>query len=369
VIGVVCTSYPRSSDESAGSFVRTRVRALRQAGHGIEVLAAGDDGEITEDGVRVARLPGTGSARLFYQGGAPEALTDPSVRGAAWLEALFFSARLTAEVARRAAGWDAVESHWLLPSTLAVCAAAPGLRHRAHAHGGDVFLLERVSLGASMARFICRAGVDLVFVSQELRQRFAALCGAAPETWGARTCIEPAPVDTTVFRRVDTAERRAARARLGVHGAMVMAAGRLVPIKGFDVLVLALASLPLPVRPHLVIAGTGPECERLQRLARACAVDLHLPGDVSHADLATWMLAADVFVHPCRSLPDGRREGAPLVVREALALGISVIASAQGGIPDLAGQPGLTLVQADRSATLASEIRDALSRLHAKATD
>lgn len=369
MIGVVCTSYPRSSDDSAGSFVRTRVRALRQAGHVVEVLAAGDKGETTEDGVRMARLPGAGSARLFYQGGAPEALTNPTGRAATWLEALFFSTRLTAEVARRAVGWDEVESHWLVPSTLAVCAAAPGLRHRAHAHGGDVFLLERVPLGASLARFICRAGVDLVFVSQELRQRFSALCGAAPETWGARTCIEPAPVDTTVFRRVDSAERRAARERLGVHGAMVMAAGRLVPIKGFDVLVLALGRLPLPVRPRLVIAGTGPEVERLQRLARACAVGLHLLGDVSHSTLATWMLAADLFVHPCRSLPDGRREGAPLVVREALALGIPVIASALGGIPDLAGQPGLVLVQADRSAALASEIGDALFRLQAKATD
>ena len=50
MIGVVCTSYPRRSDDSAGSFVRTRVRALRQAGHGIEVLAAGDQGETAEDG-------------------------------------------------------------------------------------------------------------------------------------------------------------------------------------------------------------------------------------------------------------------------------------------------------------------------------
>ncbi len=372
MIGVVCTSYPRSADDPAGSFVRTRVRALLQSGHTIEVLAAGDPGDTVEGGVRVARLAGTGSARLFYQGGAPEALTSSSGRGAAWLEALGFSVRLVAEVARRSAGWDAVESHWLVPSTVAVCAAAPRLRHRAHAHGGDVFLLEHVPLGASLARFICRAGVELVFVSHELHRRFTALCGAAPESWGARSLIEPAPLDALVFRRADPAQRRAARQRLEIHGAAVMAAGRLVPIKGFDLLVLAVASMPLVSRPRLLIAGTGPEAERLQRLARACAVDLRLLGNLGHADLASWMMAADLFVHPCRRLPDGRHEGAPLVVREALALGVPVIATALGGISDLAGCEGLTLipaVPADRGQALTREINAALTRLRARATD
>lgn len=369
MIGVVCTSYPRSADDPAGSFVRTRVRALVQAGHDIEVVAAGEPGDTVEGGVRVSRLAGSGSARLFYQGGAPEALTSSSGRAAAWLEALGFSARLVAHVARRSTAWDAVESHWLVPSAVAVCAAAPRLRHRAHAHGGDVFLLERVPLGASLARFICRAGVDLVFVSQELHRRFTALCGAAPETWGARSSIEPAPLDEAVFRRVDPAGRRAARQRLGVHGAAVLAAGRLVPIKGFDLLLLAVARIPLASRPRLLIAGTGPEAERLQRLAQACAVDLRLLGTLGHADLADWMMAADVFVHPCRRLPDGRQEGAPLVVREALALGVPVIASALGGIPDLAGREGLTLIPADHGQLLTQEIGAALTRSVTRAAD
>ncbi len=231
-----------------------------------------------------------------------------------------------------------------------------------------MFFLERIYLGASLARFICRPGIDLVFVSHELHQRFVGLCGAAPETWGARTLIEPAPVDASVFRSVGMAERQAARERHGVRGTTVMAAGRLVPIKGFDILVLALGRLPLSVRPRLVIAGTGPEADRLQRLAHACAVDLCLLGNVCHADLATWMMAADVFVHPCRSLPDGRQEGAPLVVREALALGVPVLASQLGGIPDLLGHPGLTLVQANHGQSWAREI-EAVLRGHIKHAD
>jgi glycosyltransferase involved in cell wall biosynthesis len=116
----------------------------------------------------------------------------------------------------------------------------------------------------------------------------------------------------------------------------------------------------------LVIAGTGPEADRLQNLARACAVDLCLLGNVGHAELAAWMMAADVFVHPCRSLPDGRQEGSPLVVREALAVGVPVIASALGGISDLAGSQGLTLVQASHGQPLIREIAAALDRAQQK---
>jgi len=279
------------------------------------------------------------------------------------LEALGFTARLTALVARKAGGWDAVESHWLLPSTLAVCAVAPRLRHRAYAHGGDVFLLERLPWGASLAREICRTGVELRFVSRDLRERFCSLCGAAPETWGARASVEPAPVDASVFRPWSPRERQSARDRLGMSGLTVMAAGRLVPIKGFDILVLALARLPIGLRPRLVVAGDGPEASRLRRLARDAHVDLCLTGNLSHADLAERMAAADLFVHPSRSLMDGRHEGAPLVVREALALGIPVIATASGGVVDLAGRHGLILVETSAPEALAREIGSVLASL------
>jgi glycosyltransferase involved in cell wall biosynthesis len=68
------------------------------------------------------------------------------------------------------------------------------------------------------------------------------------------------------------------------------------------------------------------------------------------------MAAADIFVHPCRSLSSGRREGMPVVVREALAAGLPVIASAQGGLPELAGHERLTLVAPEDPSALAAEI-------------
>ena len=345
MIGVLCTSYPRSPEDHAGSFVRARVRALAAAGQVLEVIAAGTGSEGSEDNVRVFRVPATGAAQIFYAGGAPEALESSlsGQRARTWLEAAHFTARMAALAAQRAARWSAVETHWLVPSALVACAVVPHLCHRAHAHGGDVFLLARLPGGASLARFLCRDGVELVFASADLRDRFAHLCGDTPEALGARTCVQPAPYDSLLFRPRNVGERHSLRRRLKLEGFTVLAAGRLVPVKGYDVLVHALGHLPPRARPTLAIAGAGPEEPRLGRLAAACAVDLRLPGPVSPAILAEWMGAADLFVHPCRSLSNGRSEGAPVVVREALAAGLSVVASAVGGLPELAGPPRRTV--------------------------
>lgn len=355
MIGVLCTSYPRGPDDPSGSFVRTRVRALVAAGQAVEVVAAGAGSAGSEDNVRVRRVPAAGAAEIFYAGGAPEALESgtPGWRVRAWLEAASFTARMTALAVQRAVGWSAVESHWLVPSALVACAALPHLGHRAHAHGGDVALLARIPGGAGLARFLGRSGTELVFASADLRHRFARLCG--DEMIGAWS-VEPAPYDSSLFRLRPLGERRSLRGRLGLQRFTVLAAGRLVPIKGFDVLVLALGHLPEEVRPTLVIAGTGPQEARLRRLAAACGVDLRLTGLVSQATLADWMTAADLLVHPCRSLPNGRSEGAPLAVREALGAGMSVVASAEGGLPELAGHPRMTLVAPENPSALAAKI-------------
>ena len=216
MIGVLCTSYPRSPDDHAGSFVRTRVRALAAEGQTVEVIAAGQGSETSQGTVRVFRVPTAGVAEIFYAGGAPEALEGgvPGRRARAWLEAVHFTAGMTVLAARRAAGWSAVESHWLVPSAFVACAVAPHLHHRAHAHGGDVFLLARVPGGASLARLLCRSGAELVFASADLRDRFARLCGDAPEALGARTCVQPAPCDSSLFRLRPVVERHGLRSRI-----------------------------------------------------------------------------------------------------------------------------------------------------------
>jgi glycosyltransferase involved in cell wall biosynthesis len=352
VIGVVTTSYPRGPDDGAGGFVRERVRELVRQGHAVEIIAAGDPAWLPQDAV--TRI---GTFGLFYSGGAPEALESTRLlqRAIAWGGALGFSWAMLGQLARRR--WQAVESHWLLPCGLLASLALPGIPHRSHVHGGDVFLLGRLPFGDSLARNFCRTGPEIVFASAHLRDGFAKLTGQAPEALGARCRIEPAPFDRSLFLRRDADERTRLRAALGLSRPTVLAAGRLVPIKGFDVLIAALAEISADVRPDLVIAGDGPERARLIGLARASGVRARFPGALGQGALAEVMAAADLFVHPCRTLPDGRSEGMPLVVREAHACGLPVIASASGGLCELAGLDGFVLVRPEDAAELAAVIR------------
>jgi glycosyltransferase involved in cell wall biosynthesis len=362
VIGVLTTSYPRGPRDHAGHFVRERVRALVRDGHQVQVVAACDGStEEAPDGAAVLRIPVAGG--LFYAGGAPERLEQGPwlERVRALVEGARFAACLAHEATRLRGAWTAVESHWLLPCALVACAVAPGLPHRAHAHGGDVYLLARLPGGDSLARVLCRSGAELVFASAALRARFTLLCGTQPEALGARTRVEPAPCDLGPFYPRPPEERRRLRRKLGIRGRTVLAAGRLVPIKGYDVLVRAVALVPSSRRPRLLLAGEGPAARELARLASRLCVELRLAGALDRAVLAEVMAAADLFVHPCRVLRDGRSEGSPVVVREALAAGLPVIASASGGLPELA-HPRLALVPPEDPAALAATITAVLSR-------
>ena len=362
MIGVLTTSYPRYPDDGAGVFVRERVRALLAEGHPVEILAAAARDGIHSDDGTVTRI---GAGDLFYEGGAPEALesAEPWLRLRATGQGVLFSLAMLRHLVERGRGWDAVESHWLVPCGLLACSALPHLPHRAHVHGGDLYLLARLPWGDSAARTLCRRKPSLVFASASLRDRFTTLLGAEPEVYGAECRVEAAPFNARIFYRRSEEEQKRLRATVGLGMTTIFAAGRLVPIKGFDVLVEAVGRLPSARRPAVVIAGEGPERARLLRLARAADVSLQLPGALGQCVLAERMAAAHLFVHPCRVLDNGRSEGMPLVVREALACGLPVIASDSGGLHALHGVDGVVLVKDDDPFALAQAIDQALRKV------
>jgi teichuronic acid biosynthesis glycosyltransferase TuaC len=360
VVGVVTTSYPRGADDWAGGFVRARVRALVAGGAQVEVVAAGEEGqEAADPGVRVIRVPTPrlGSRSLFYDAGAPDVLEGAGIAGMA--AALAFAARMATAVSGRAGRWGAVESHWLAPCGLLVTAAAAGRPHRAFAHGGDVALLERLPAGEALARKLRSSGAALSFVSRELCGRFARLCGVDPAALAA--VVEPAALDGSLFQPLRPGQRAALRRGLGCTGPTVLAVGRMVPVKGFDLLVRAVGRLPRNRRPALILVGAGPERERLASMAAARKVVLRQPGSLPPAGVAAWMGAADVYVQPSRVLPGGRSEGSPLAVREALSVGLPVIATSVGGLAELADLPGrVQLVPPEDPAALAAALATAL---------
>lgn len=168
---------------------------------------------------------------------------------------------------------------------------------------------------------------------------------------GPATSI-PNAVDAEVFRPMNKA---ACRRELSLTGFIVGYVGRLVPEKGIEDLVDAVASCPGDV--SLLIAGEGPLREALaQRMAAAGrASQLRFLGAVAPEKLPTLMNAIDVLALPSRTTPRWKEQFGRVLI-EANACGTPVIGSNSGAIPQVVGAGGL--IVCERSpAELARAIR------------
>jgi len=145
-----------------------------------------------------------------------------------------------------------------------------------------------------------------------------------------------------------------ARADIAASGRpVVLAVGRCVPQKGFDVLVEAMSLLrDRDPAPLLAIAGNGPLAGQLARQARAVRADVRFLGPRS--DVPALLAAADVAAVP------SRWEGQPFIVQEALRAGRPLVASRVGGTPALTGEDGALLVPPGDPGQLAAALRSVL---------
>jgi glycosyltransferase involved in cell wall biosynthesis len=250
---------------------------------------------------------------------------------------------------------DIVEAHIAYPTGLIArpVAAFLGAPLVLYAHGADVMSIpERSSHHRRLARSTFRAASLIVansrFLASEIGRRFPAVTDRV-------TVISPG----ITFDRfgADVVEPRSG----------VLFVGRLIPEKGVDVLLRAIAMRPLGSDAHerslprLTILGDGPERARIAQLAAGLGVDLEFRGDVAPAAVAAAMRRAQVVV-----VPSVYREPLGLVAIEAMAAGAIVVASATGGLIEtvLDGETGLTAPPGDPRA-----LRQAIDRALAISTD
>ena len=164
----------------------------------------------------------------------------------------------------------------------------------------------------------------------------------------------PSGVPTAALRAA-APSRSVARARLGLpEDAFVVAGlGRLVPVKGFDVLIAALRPLAEAVpSARLVLIGDGPQRDELQVAARDLGVGGRVLVTGVTSDITGWLAAADVLAAPSRN------EGMGRAIVEAMALGLPVVGAEVGGIPAVVadGETGWLVPPGDSLALAAALI-------------
>lgn len=144
----------------------------------------------------------------------------------------------------------------------------------------------------------------------------------------------------------------------------ILYVGALIRRKGVCHLIDALAALPPRIDWHARIVGGGSHAGRLAAQARRLGLEtrLRFDGPQPAERVAAAFRAAHVAVVPSIVGDGGRMEGIPVVVMEAMAQGLPVVASALSGIPELIedGVTGHLVPPADPSA-----IASALEDIHA----
>lgn len=179
--------------------------------------------------------------------------------------------------------------------------------------------------------------------------------------------IVPPGVDTDRFVPLSAEERARARAHFGMNESdeIVLGISRLVPRKGFDTVIRAVAQLSAHrPRLRLVIGSTGREEDRLKKLANELNAPVTFLGRVPHDDLPALYGCADVFAMMCRNRWGGlEQEGFGIVFVEAGACAVPQIAGESGGAAEavLDGVTGYVMENPTDVAGLAARIDAILS--------
>jgi glycosyltransferase involved in cell wall biosynthesis len=365
-IGLLTTSFPRTEQDVPGNFVLGFARALVTRGHRFEVLAP-DPHEPryrrppSFEGIDVRwvrYLEPRALQQTFYGAGVLDNVRERPLRA---LGLAPFVASLAHQTHAAMRDWDAVVSHWALPCALIAGELVKRRPHLAIMHSADVFVLEQLPgrrVRALLAKRIAARAQALVFSSRDLRRRFLALMPPlARAEFAGRAHVCPMGIDGSER----TGEPRAlVRARLGVRGFTLLSLGRLIPLKGVEHAIDALAHVP---EVELVVAGDGPSRHLLEQRARASGARVRFVGTVYGDDKRAWLRAADAFVLPSLRLDNGRSEGMPTALLEAMEYGLPVIASDVGGVSDAvrSGENGV-LIPAGRPPAIADALRGLLDR-------
>ncbi len=340
VIAYVASQLPKRSE----TFVYREVLGLR--GRGRKVVSASvrppeeELGDAKLDALAAEAVVVYGSG--FAVAGLLEALRSPGAlcRGAADAvlgRGLSFSQRGKTLVqtlgglalARRLRGLGVTHLHAHMahvPTTIAMVAAhALGVPFSFTGHAADLFRDQQlVEPKLRRARFVS-------CISYWHRAYYRELVPGLPED---RLPVIRCGVDIDDF--VPTPERPGAPE--------VLAVGRLVAKKGFDVLLEAWAGGVADARssgsaeePMLTLIGDGPEEESLSAQVKRLGLEdsVRMVGGLPNPKVREYMAGCAAFVLPCRPASDGDRDGIPVVLMEAMACGKPVISGDLPAIREL----------------------------------
>jgi glycosyltransferase involved in cell wall biosynthesis len=326
------TLFPHAARPNHGIFVENRLRHLLAGGEASSIVLAPvpwfpSSAARFGDWAVNARAPRT-EIRHGIQILHPRFPVIPKV-GMSLAPWLLYRAMVPAVAGLLAEGhrFDAIDAHYVYPDGVAAAWLGDrfGLPVVITARGTDVNLIPRHVIPRRLIQAAIRDAAALIAVSAALKQALVDL--DAPE--GKVTVLRNG-VETGLFQ--PPADRAAARAAFGLTGPTLVSVGGLIARKGHHRTIEAMRLLPAFT---LLIAGEGPERERLSRLIvqYGLADRVRLLGPRPHRELPALYGAADA------SVLASSREGWANVLLESMACGTPVVAADIWGNPEVVRAP------------------------------
>ena len=358
-IGVLTHNYPRFEGDFSGTFVEALCEELAAQGEQVTVWAPYDP-------AYQRPLEGKVALRL-YRYAWPDALhrlgymrsmqSDLALRLEAYLLSPGFFARGVQVLLRdaRRCRPDLLHAHWLLPNgwIAAVVSRLLGIPLVVSIPGSDARVAASNPIFRAMARFALGQASLLTANSADLRDAVLPLGATLSRFEMILYGVDPAALRPDSTGVVELRRRLAIDDTAGV----ILCVGRMVPKKGFDVLIRALAEPVLQGQPVVaVMVGEGDDKALWQALARDLGVAerVRWVGSVPKTAIGRYYNMADLLAMPSVRRP---ADGLNVCVLDAMSCARPVVATPVAGNP-LAVIPGVTglIVPEQEPAALAAAV-------------
>jgi len=352
------TLFPSSVRPGHGIFVETRLRELMASGNLESRVVAPVPWFFSKDArygdyAKFARTP----LREFRNGldvQHPRYLLPPGVGMNVAPIMLAVGARGSIrKLLDEGFDFDVIDAHYYYPDGVAAGLLARhfGKPFTVTARGSDINLIGGYSIPRRWMQWTAKRAMASIGVSRALTEVMAQQVGMSSE----KLLVMPNGVDLDRFH---IRPQESARVALGWPAVpTLLSVGNLVENKGHHIAIEAISRLPAF---RLVVAGEGPEREKLETSARQGGVSsrVEFVGRLDQDQLAMCYSAADILVLP------SSREGWPNVLLESMACGTPVVATAVGGVAEIITSPSAGRMIAHRDATdLCAAIADLWNHL------
>ncbi|MBQ3778676.1 MAG: glycosyltransferase [Fibrobacter sp.] len=380
---VIGSVYPRFQEDAEVPWLRTSIEHLKKAGAEIQVLAPAYKGLKSHD------IDGTHVNRFRYAFANWEILTHeegaPSkMASKPWLQLLAIPYIINGffQCIRICRKWhpDVIHAHWPFPHAYIALGAAKLFKIPLvlNFHGAELLLIRKKKWVKPLLKFAIGQAQAIFANSSFTAGKIKAL---------RNVDVEWSPYGTTLETRTDEAlqtrnennaschpERNVVESKdpvtiipHAVNGKFkILFVGRHIERKGICYLIEAAKYLPRD-KFEIRIVGVGDLTEQLKAQAAAVkeGAEIIFTGKLSPEDLANEYRTANVFTLPAIVDHKGDTEGLGVVLIEAMELGLPIVASNVGGIPDVVvdGVSGILVPEKDPVA-----LADAFKRLEVDPT-